>query len=141
MTISCLLVCGCEKTGRGEELTNCVLMTCWARSHKRNNPESSRLPGYVGLGFMQIRVCFWLVKNLLTVHSSAAAYHLSGDICRHVACKEKGYSHSLRMSSGRALVMSVAMKPGAMQFARTPRGPISFAIDFTSPMSPAFEAA
>jgi hypothetical protein len=44
------------------------------------------------------------------------------------------------MSSDRTSVMSVSMNPGAIQLALMPRGPISFAMDFASPISPAFEA-
>ena len=35
------------------------------------------------------------------------------------------WHHSLRTSSGRAAVMAVSMKPGAMALARMPRLPIS----------------
>ena len=42
--------------------------------------------------------------------------------------------------SGRALVISLSMKPGAMQLARMPRLPISLAIDVARPIKPAFDA-
>ena len=51
------------------------------------------------------------------------------------------FAHSARISSGIALVMSVAMKPGAIQFTLMPRGPISLAMDLEKPISPAFDAA
>ena len=50
------------------------------------------------------------------------------------------FAHSARISSEIALVMSVTMKPGAMQFDLMPRGPISLAMDFEKPMMPAFDA-
>ena len=60
-----------------------------------------------------------------------------------VPARRKGmlFAHSVRISSGIADVMSVAMNPGAIQFALMPRGPISFAMDFARPMRPAFDAA
>ena len=47
---------------------------------------------------------------------------------------------SARISSGIADVISVVMNPGAIQLALMPLGPISLAMDFASPMSPAFDA-
>ena len=50
------------------------------------------------------------------------------------------FAHSARISSEIADVISVTMNPGAMQFALIPRGPISLAMDFASPIKPAFDA-
>ena len=46
-----------------------------------------------------------------------------------------------RCLSDSASVMSVAMKPGATALAVTLRAASSRAMDFVSPMTPAFEAA
>ena len=44
-------------------------------------------------------------------------------------------------ASGKPLVMSVSMYPGAMQLARMPRPAYSFATDLVKPISPALLAA
>ena len=50
------------------------------------------------------------------------------------------FAHSARISSEIADVISVTINPGAIQLALMPRGPISFAIDFARPISPALDA-
>ena len=50
-------------------------------------------------------------------------------------------TQALRMSSLTAFVMSVSMKPGAMQFTRTPRLPVSFARLLLNAISPPLLAA
>lgn len=59
-----------------------------------------------------------------------------------VPARRKGivFAHSARISSEMADVISVTMNPGAIQFALIPRGPISLAMDFASPIKPAFDA-
>ena len=63
--------------------------------------------------------------------SSAVAKRPAGMLRLYSAC----------VSSGRAAVMSVSMKPGATTFAVMPRAPSSRVIDRAMPTSPAFDAA
>ena len=50
------------------------------------------------------------------------------------------FNHSSLASSGIWFVMSVMMKPGAIQLALMLRDPISLAIDLARPIIPAFDA-
>ncbi len=50
------------------------------------------------------------------------------------------FAHASRTSSGRVVVISVNIKPGAIQFALIPRGPISLATDLARPITPALDA-
>ena len=72
-----------------------------------------------------------LARNVATLATSSGVPPRRKGICA---------AHCLRVSSERALVMSVMMNPGAMQLARTPREPSSLAMLFARPIMPAFDA-
>lgn len=50
------------------------------------------------------------------------------------------FAHASLTSSLSAPVISVMMKPGAIQLARMPREPSSLAVDLASPIMPALDA-
>lgn len=98
-----------------------------------------------------------LLTRGLHVHAAVDLDNLAGDVGRHVGSEEgchigdildlagatQGYFlvPLLTYFVGRAAVMAVSIKPGAMALARMPREPTSWAMLLASAMRPALEAA
>ena len=102
----------------------------WDRSCNTENPQKPN--DFWGL--------LYSPTETLHIHATIDLNDLTADVARHVGGKEGCHIgnvlnltttaqgnlvHSLRMSSDRAWVMAVSMKPGAIALARMPLGPIS----------------